>query len=198
MFTDNAVGTKQGNSISRTRIAWMRIGAGITDFIILSCLQIWISSIFGVINPSGDEHLIDWNGFSFSLSGLATLSSLWLFAIVFLYFFIQEALVGTTPGKLFFGLYVASSDGGRVTVTAALLRNMVRFIDSLPILYIVGLISSLLSPTFQRLGDRVAHTTVVPIKAARASDQIQCTIFRRYACLCLGVLVFVGVIIGHH
>lgn len=197
MFTDNVVGTQQGMSISRTRVGWMRIGAGVLDFIILSCLQIWISSIFGIINPSGDEHLIDWDGFSFSLSGLATLNSLWLFVIVFLYFFLQEALVGTTPGKLFFGLYVARPDGGRVTVTAALVRNVMRFVDSLPMLYMVGLVSCLFSPTFQRLGDRMAHTTVVPIKAARASVQMQRIILRRYAFLCLGILVLVGVCLNY-
>ncbi|GCE30805.1 hypothetical protein KDA_62890 [Dictyobacter alpinus] len=197
MLTDSVVGTKRESSVSRTRIIWMRIGAGVIDFIILSCLQIWISSIFGIINPTSDEHLIDWDGFSFSLSGLATIQSFWLLLAAFLYFFLQEALVWTTPGKLLFGLHVVNIRGGQVPITAILLRNVLRFIDALPIFYIVGLISGLMSPAFQRLGDRVAHTTVFPIKSTEPSIYTQRRMLKRYALFCVLLLVFVGICLNY-
>jgi hypothetical protein len=59
------------------------------------------------------------------------------------------------------GLCVVDLNGRRISGRMALVRNVLRLIDAWPGLYIVGLIVARMSPLYQRLGDRVAHTLVV-------------------------------------
>lgn len=72
-----------------------------------------------------------------------------------------ELRSGSTPGKRALALSVVHVDGSPLTLGSALLRNLVRFIDFLPIGYLVGLVSTLLSSRFQRLGDLAAGTLVI-------------------------------------
>lgn len=96
-------------------------------------------------------------------TGFAVLMLL-LFAGEWLYFAGYEAFrSGATPGKRRMGIKVVQSDGGPVSIEAALVRNLVRFADTLPFAYGAGLVSCLSSSTFQRLGDRVAGTLVVHV-----------------------------------
>ncbi|MEX1023573.1 MAG: RDD family protein [Planctomycetota bacterium] len=92
------------------------------------------------------------------------------FALVFLYPVLFEVLgAGATPGKRIVGLSVVQTDGAPVGWTPSVARNLVRFADFLPPIYGAGLVSMLLSPDFQRLGDRAAGTLVVhTVKAGRA------------------------------
>jgi uncharacterized RDD family membrane protein YckC len=68
---------------------------------------------------------------------------------------------GCTPGKQALSLRVIQEDGAPLTAGAALLRNLVRFVDFLPAGYLFGLLSCLISGRFQRLGDLAAGTLVV-------------------------------------
>jgi len=68
---------------------------------------------------------------------------------------------GQTIGKRLFGLRVLDSHGFRLRLSQVVLRNLLRFLDGLPLLYLVGAASSLLSRNLQRLGDLVANTVVV-------------------------------------
>ena len=68
---------------------------------------------------------------------------------------------GRTPGKQLLGLRVVHQDGTPVGWGAALLRNLLRFVDMLPFAYCLGLLSSLAHPAFKRLGDIAAGTLVV-------------------------------------
>lgn len=70
---------------------------------------------------------------------------------------------GASPGKRYVGLRVVRTDGLPVGLTESLLRNLLRPADFLPVFYGVGLIASLTSARFQRLGDRVAGTMVVHV-----------------------------------
>lgn len=93
----------------------------------------------------------------------------WAFAIVILGFFVLEYgyfagveayTGGRSFGKWALDLRVVSRDGGRASVGALLLRNMVRLIDTL-----VGVWFMLLDPLSRRLGDRLAGTLVVHTRA---------------------------------
>jgi uncharacterized RDD family membrane protein YckC len=192
MITNGAVGLKPEFQFSKVRLACMRIGAGCIDVVVLSSLQIWISSVFGIIDPLGNHYLSDGNGLSIFLPGLPTIGSLWLYLIAFLYFFLQEALCGMTVGKFLFRLHVISVRRTHLTIIAVLVRNLIRFIDCLPVFYLIGLISSSLSPTFQRLGDRLAHTMVIPVRVTPSLAYASSTVFRRGACLCIGMLIFMA------
>lgn len=68
---------------------------------------------------------------------------------------------GRSPGKQLFGLRVIHEDGTPVGWGAALLRNLLRFVDMLPLGYGCGLLASLANPRFQRLGDLAAGTLVI-------------------------------------
>ncbi len=68
---------------------------------------------------------------------------------------------GQTPGKKSLNLYVVQDNGSPVTPAASMIRNLLRFVDFLPLLYGFGLASMLLNKRFQRLGDLVAGTVVL-------------------------------------
>jgi uncharacterized RDD family membrane protein YckC len=68
---------------------------------------------------------------------------------------------GSTPGKKAMGLMVLHDDGTPVGWPAALVRNLLRAVDFLPVAYGFGLLSCLLSRDFKRLGDIAAGTVVV-------------------------------------
>ena len=84
---------------------------------------------------------------------------------------------GSTPGKKAMGLMVLHDDGTPVDWPAALVRNLLRAVDFLPIGYAFGLTAMLINRDFKRLGDIAAGTVVVyrasahkpvPIPAAAA------------------------------
>jgi uncharacterized RDD family membrane protein YckC len=68
---------------------------------------------------------------------------------------------GATPGKKLVGLAVVHDDGTPVGWSGALLRNLLRFADFLPVAYGFGLATMLVHPQFKRLGDLAAGTVVV-------------------------------------
>jgi uncharacterized RDD family membrane protein YckC len=78
------------------------------------------------------------------------------------YFTLFEALWnGRTPGKRLLHIHVIHRTGRAISFMESLTRNLVRFVDSMPSLYAVGLITMFLSRHNQRLGDMAAGTLVV-------------------------------------
>jgi uncharacterized RDD family membrane protein YckC len=81
----------------------------------------------------------------------------WLYPVVF-----EAGRRGATPGKRFMGLRVVQASGAPITFGQAVVRNFLRFIDSMPLYtYAFGMVSCLASARFQRLGDLAAGTVVV-------------------------------------
>lgn len=79
--------------------------------------------------------------------------------IYFLYHPVLEvATKGRTPGKRAAGIRVVTVEGQTPDLSALLIRNIFRLIDSLPALYIVRLVSVLLSARQVRIGDMAAGT----------------------------------------
>jgi uncharacterized RDD family membrane protein YckC len=77
-------------------------------------------------------------------------------ALLFIYYWLFEAIFGTTLGKLLFGLEVRHSDGARIGFLAAFVRNLIRIVD----LAIVGFLLAAVTPRRRRLGDMIAGTIV--------------------------------------
>ncbi len=78
------------------------------------------------------------------------------------YFSLFEAFSnGQTPGKKVLKIRVIKDSGRQITFFEALARNLLRVIDALPGMYLVGAISILLTKQNKRLGDLVADTIVV-------------------------------------
>jgi len=85
-----------------------------------------------------------------------------LVAVYLAYFFLFEALVGSTPGKIVFGLWVRRIEGGRCSWQQAAVRTLARIVEVNPLLLgaIPAGIAILASANRQRLGDMMAGTVV--------------------------------------
>jgi uncharacterized RDD family membrane protein YckC len=68
---------------------------------------------------------------------------------------------GQTVGKRLLRLRVVDAAGLRLEPSQVIVRNLMRFLDGLPALYLVGGITCLVSAHRQRLGDLAAGTVVV-------------------------------------
>jgi uncharacterized RDD family membrane protein YckC len=84
---------------------------------------------------------------------------------LFLYFFyhpvLEVAMRGRTPGKRIAGVRLVTREGDIPGVGPLLLRNVFRILDSLPVCYIVGLITVVLTEHHVRIGDIAAGTLLV-------------------------------------
>lgn len=83
--------------------------------------------------------------------------------VIFFYFVLLEGLAGGTAGKRMLRLRVIGVNGARVGLGGALLRNILRIVDSFPTLGILGALLIARSPEKARFGDRVAGTRVIRI-----------------------------------
>lgn len=80
----------------------------------------------------------------------------------FLYHPILEvALRGRTPGKRIAGVRIVTLEGEMAGAGPLLMRNLFRLIDSLPLLYLVGLICCFVTSQRVRIGDMAAGTVLV-------------------------------------
>jgi len=80
---------------------------------------------------------------------------------------------GQTIGKRVLGLRVMDAQGLRLTVQQVVLRNLLRFVDALPVCYLVGGVAMLANRRNQRLGDLAANTVVVRLPALAEPDLSQ-------------------------
>ncbi|SDW25360.1 Uncharacterized membrane protein YckC, RDD family [Pseudomonas syringae] len=91
--------------------------------------------------------------------GLAAIA---IFLVNWWYMVLFEVLnQGRTPGKRMLGLRVVHDDGTPVDWSSSVIRNLLRFVDMLPLGYSLGAISCLNHPLFKRLGDLAAGTLVI-------------------------------------
>ena len=68
---------------------------------------------------------------------------------------------GQTVGKRLLRLRVIDAQGLRLQPSQIVIRNLLRFVDLLPLFYVVGGVACLVSRRGQRLGDLAANTIVV-------------------------------------
>ena len=94
---------------------------------------------------------------------LAAVMILLVFCLVWGYFTLCEALNGgRTPGKQVLGIRVVMDTGRSLTPSAAVLRNLIRFLDCyFPVPFAPALLTMFLHPSNKRLGDMAAGTIVV-------------------------------------
>jgi uncharacterized RDD family membrane protein YckC len=68
---------------------------------------------------------------------------------------------GQTIGKRLFRLRVVDVEGMRLQFNQIVVRNLLRFVDELPLFYFVGGVTCWLNSKCQRLGDLAANTVVI-------------------------------------
>ena len=94
-----------------------------------------------------------------------------LFVLSLFYPMVTEVLWrGQTLGKRIMHLRVVDAQGMRLETSQIVVRNLMRFVDGLPLLYLLGGAVSLLHRHGQRLGDIAAATVVIRITEATAPN----------------------------
>ncbi len=130
-----------------------RAVAVIFDTIILFVASLVIALPIGILGAFGIGFFPSFFFGSFTLLW-------WLVWLVYFSFF--EGTSGQTLGKQAVGIRVVDEGTQRPpSIEQALLRNILRIIDWLPFLYIIGFILVETQPNKKRLGDIVAKTVVV-------------------------------------
>ncbi len=130
-----------------------RFVGALIDYIIIAI----VSVIIGLVLFAG---AIAGGGFGFFF-GPILLVTIVLWLIYFTYF---EGTSGQTIGKQVAHIKVVDENtGSTVDMGRAFVRSLLRIIDNLPFLYIIGLILVAVTPRKQRLGDMIAHTVVVKV-----------------------------------
>jgi uncharacterized RDD family membrane protein YckC len=125
----------------------MRLVAAIIDLVIYLIFAWLLAAATGGVTGSG-----------FELTGAPALLS---FLVVAAYFIGMEKMFGGTLGKLVLGLRVVTLDLRPISWSQSVTRNVLRIVDFLPFVYIVGAIAIWTSESHQRIGDRVAGSVVV-------------------------------------
>lgn len=142
-----------------TRRAWAYL---------IDCLvRIGVLIVIEVVMVLATGHQVRWG--HAMVSGGTLLS---LFLMEWGYFVLFEAgWNGTTPGKRALKLRVVKAGGYPLSFADAVLRNLLRTADFLPVGYLLGLLVMSWDGRFARLGDRAAGTMVViedPVRVAPA------------------------------
>lgn len=99
----------------------------------------------------------------------------------FLYHPVLElALRGQTPGKRIAGVRIVTIEGEMAGAGPLLMRNLFRLIDSLPFLYLVGLVCCFATRQSVRIGDMAAGTVLVldATDSARSLSRLGSTLMR--------------------
>jgi uncharacterized RDD family membrane protein YckC len=146
-----------GDYAREARLA--RAVALIVDTIIFSVIWSIANAVFGVSQVTWGS-AVPTNGFAYYGTTMA-IPWFWSVVIYTIYFTAFEAVFGATPGKFVSGLRVVSIDARPLSGRRVLLRNLLRLVDALPLLYLIGGFSVLATRRSQRLGDVAAGTTVV-------------------------------------
>jgi uncharacterized RDD family membrane protein YckC len=137
-----------------------RIVAGIVDYIIIgiiaAILAIFLVVPWAITGP-GIMGTIGAAGWFAGIGGILVI--MWLLWLIYFTYF--EATSGQTIGKRLIHIKVIKEDGSRCDFGPALVRNLLRIVDYLPFLYILGIILIAATDKKQRLGDMLGKTIVV-------------------------------------
>ena len=135
---------------------WPRLGALVIDLVVLSCVFFPVTRVVkGTWVMSASDHR--WASGWFVTDPLC----LTFLAVMFLYFVLLEASAGRTVGKRLLRLRVVREGGERAGLVRSLARNVLRVVDGLPTLGLLGVILISLTSERTRVGDLVAGTRVV-------------------------------------
>jgi uncharacterized RDD family membrane protein YckC len=127
-----------------------RIVAGLIDVVALLVLYFVFGALFGDSSFTGSS-------FEVRLNGLPLLI---FFVVILTYYFGLEAKYARTPGKMIMGLKVVALHG-EYSLGKVVIRNLLRLVDVLPFMYLVGIICAAVTPKHQRIGDMAAGTIIV-------------------------------------
>ncbi len=138
---------------------WRRFFGLLVDFCLFCALFFPVTRIVkGAWMMSANDHR--WHSGFIAFDPLCGIFLL----IMLLYFILLEGLLGFTVGKLAVGTRVIALDGNKPGLRKSIIRNILRIIDGLPALNLLGIYLIWKSPEKARFGDRIAGTRVIQIK----------------------------------
>ncbi len=109
-------------------------------------------------------------GYPFQGAAYTAFSSVMGIAVPLLYFSYFESSSGQTLGKMAMSIKVVDqTTGARIDFWRALVRNVLRVVDFLPVFYIIGGLLVATTTRKQRLGDMAASSVVVKIQHPASS-----------------------------
>jgi len=133
----------------------LRAVAAIVDIVLQGLLVFIISFSFDIFTTGLEKYPQIFNFVS-------AFRYILYFIVIFMYHFIQEVLFLRTAGKFFFKLKVVDLNSpGENAIFTILMRNVLRPVDFLPVLYILGGIVCIFDENLRRIGDKIANTIVV-------------------------------------
>ncbi len=89
------------------------------------------------------------------------------------FIFLEWRLRGQTLGKRLLRLRVVDAEGMRLQFNQIVIRNLLRFVDDLPLLYFLGGLVCWFNGRSQRLGDIAANTVVIRLPQVGQPDLSQ-------------------------
>ncbi len=128
-----------------------RILAGLVDVLLLGLVFVLLGVITGGAHSSSSSA-------SVTLGAGGTV----IFVLIAgIYYFGCESTAGQTIGKRLVGIRVRSDDGTPARTRGVAIRTILRIIDVLPLLYLVGFVAMMATGVRrQRLGDLAGRTIV--------------------------------------
>jgi uncharacterized RDD family membrane protein YckC len=133
-----------------------QLASPVVRFIALAIDLATISSILSALSVS-----VTLLGFISHDIALAFNVLLYFVVSIGYYMLLEMVWRGQTLGKRLMRLRVIDAAGLKLSPNQIVLRNLLRFVDSIPFLYFLGGVCALISKRSQRLGDLAAGTVVV-------------------------------------
>ncbi len=133
-----------------------RIAAALIDIVVLFVVLVVFTILFGESNSTNAD------GHHSVHIGLNGVPALIYFLLAVAYYLVPEVKTGQTLGKKIMSIRVITLDGSRLSWGKGIIRLVLRIVDVLPFLYLVGFIAVVASEQKQRIGDMAAGTIVVP------------------------------------
>jgi uncharacterized RDD family membrane protein YckC len=133
------------------QILGRRIVAALLDILLLGIVFVLVGVATGGAHSNS-------NSASVTLGAGGTIL---FFVIAGLYYFGCESTVGQTIGKRLVGIRVKNDDGTPASLRGVAIRTILRIIDVLPLLYLVGFVAMMATGVRrQRVGDLAGRTIV--------------------------------------
>ncbi|HMB21565.1 MAG: RDD family protein [Chloroflexota bacterium] len=138
-----------------------RFLASLLDTLLIALLQIIVVVVATLVINALEEFTAALSTWIIAIFSLILAIFYWGYYVLF-----EMLWNGQSPGKRWVGLRVIRTDGTPITLSEALIRNLVRIVDFLPAMYGIGIISMFIDKQSRRLGDLAAGTLVVQDRAA--------------------------------
>ncbi len=149
---DRPVGSRESpaSQDDSQEVIGRRIGAALVDIGVLFLVFVVLGVLIGDSESGNGGGQVTLDGAGFIV----------FVGLTLLYYFLQEAATGQTLGKRLLGVRVRAVGGGDPGAGRIAIRTLLRLIDSLPFLYLVGFVVMIATPRRQRLGDLAGRTVV--------------------------------------